>query len=64
MATVEISDLLFPAFNKGELAKIPAPYGIELFYEFGGMTIGMASFLRFLVQSGPCLFMVRALLST
>lgn len=36
MATVEISDLLFPAFNKGELAKIPAPYGIELFYEFGG----------------------------
>lgn len=35
MAVIEISDLLFPAFNKGELEKIPMEYGIEIFYEFG-----------------------------
>lgn len=36
MAAIEISDLVFPAFNKSELMHIPKEYGIELFYEFGG----------------------------
>ena len=36
MPLIEISDLLFPAFNKAELENIPAAYGLEIFYEFGG----------------------------
>lgn len=36
MPRIEISDLLFPAFNKAELEQIPAAYGLEIFYEFGG----------------------------
>lgn len=35
MANIEISDLVFPAFNKPEMEKLPAEYGIEIFYEFG-----------------------------
>ena len=36
MSPIEISDLVFPAFNKVELEKIPLAYGLEIFYEFGG----------------------------
>lgn len=36
MSLIEISDLVFPAFNKVELEKIPLAYGLEIFYEFGG----------------------------
>ena len=35
MPRIEISDLLFPAFNKKELEAIPSAYGLEIFYEFG-----------------------------
>lgn len=60
MTTIEISDLLFPAFNKGELAKIPAPYGIEIFYEFGsdaywdGVLQTLPGAKRALSLHGPC----------
>ena len=35
MSTLEISDLLFPAFNKGQLKTLPLSYGLEFFNEFG-----------------------------
>ncbi|SUP43894.1 sugar phosphate isomerase/epimerase family protein [Veillonella criceti] len=35
MNTLAISDLIFPAFAKNQLKKIPLSYGLEYFIEFG-----------------------------
>lgn len=60
MAHIEISDLVFPAFNKGEMKKLPENYGIEIFYEFGnnaywdGVLRRMGADKRPLSFHGPC----------
>lgn len=60
MAHIEISDLVFPAFNKGEMEKLPEEYGIEIFYEFGSNAYWdevlrrMGADTRPLSFHGPC----------
>ncbi len=64
-----VSDLVFPAFNKPELGKLPAGYGLEIFTEFGtesywqnllprlGVPLGKAETAgtgRLLTVHGPC----------
>lgn len=60
MAAIEISDLVFPAFNKTEMEKLPASYGIEIFYEFGSdaywdtVLTRMGAGKKSLSFHGPC----------
>ncbi len=53
MAAIEISDLVFPAFNKKELESIPLSYGIEIFYEFGGNAYWDSILQRLQIASRP-----------
>ena len=62
-----VSDLVFPAFNKPEMGKLPAGYGLEIFTEFGtesywqnllprlGVPLGKPNGTgRLLTVHGPC----------
>lgn len=57
-----VSDLVFPAFNKPELAKLAPSYGLEIFNEFGTEPywnvvlprLGVGSDGRRLTFHGPC----------
>lgn len=60
MAILEVSDLVFPAFNKAAMEKLPEEYGIEIFYEFGSNSYWNAVLRRMgaskrpLSLHGPC----------